>query len=85
LPQFSDLSCQASFCAASKKVIICLTRKNTFKVLLCRSTTHAIDYRAKQVSMSQPGRCQGFDEIITQIVVFRAIELKSLLLVQLAF
>jgi len=38
-----------------------------------------IYYRAKQVSMSQPGRCQGFDEIITQIVIFRAIKLKSLL------
>jgi len=36
-------------------------------------------YRAKQVSMSQPGRCQGFGKTITQIVVFRATELKSLL------
>jgi len=42
-------------------------------------------YRAKQVSMSQSGRCQGFDEIITQIVIFRAIELKSLSSIQLAF
>jgi hypothetical protein len=41
-------------------------------------------YRAKQVSMPQPGRCQGFGAAITQIVVFRAIELKSLLPVQLA-
>jgi len=36
-------------------------------------------YRAKQVSMSQPGRCQGFGGATTQIVVFRAIELKPLL------
>jgi len=41
-------------------------------------------YRAKQVSMSQPGRCQGFGEATTQIVVFRAIELKPLPPVQLA-
>ncbi len=34
--------------------------------------------------MSQSERCSDFDEIITQIVVFRAIELKSLLSVQLA-
>jgi len=41
-------------------------------------------YRAKQVSMPQPGRCQGFGGAITQIVVFRAIELKPLSSVQLA-
>jgi len=41
-------------------------------------------YRTKQVSMSQPGRCQGFDGATIQIVVFRAIELKSLLSIQLA-
>jgi len=34
--------------------------------------------------MSQLGRCQGFEYAITQIVVFRAIELKPLLFVQLA-
>jgi len=43
------------------------------------------DYRAKQVSMPQPGRCQGFGEAITQIVIFRAIELKPLSPVQLTF
>jgi len=32
-----------------------------------------------QVSMSQPARCQGFDRVITKIIVFRAIELKSFL------
>jgi hypothetical protein len=37
-----------------------------------------VTYRAKQVSMSQPGRCQGFGGATTQIVVFRAIELKPL-------
>jgi len=42
-------------------------------------------YRAKQVSMPQPGRCQGFGEVITQIVIFRAIELKSFSSIQLAF
>jgi len=41
-------------------------------------------YRAKQVSMPQPGRCQGFGGVTTQIVVFRAIELKSLSSIQLA-
>jgi len=41
-------------------------------------------YRAKQVSMPQPGRCQDFGGATTQIVVFRAIELKSLSPVQLA-
>jgi len=35
--------------------------------------------------MPQPGRCQGFGETITQIIVFRAIELKPLLSIQLAF
>jgi dihydroxyacid dehydratase/phosphogluconate dehydratase len=39
----------------------------------------ALLYRAKQVSMPQPGRCQGFGGATTQIVVFRAIKLKSLL------
>jgi len=34
--------------------------------------------------MPQLGRCQGFDETITQIVIFRAIELKPLSPVQLA-
>jgi hypothetical protein len=34
--------------------------------------------------MPQPGRCQGFNRVITQIVVFRAIELKPLLSIQLA-
>jgi len=38
-----------------------------------------------QISMSQPARCQGFGGIITQIIVFRAIKLKSLLSIQLAF
>ncbi len=42
------------------------------------------NYRAKQVSMPQPGRCQGFGGTITQIVVFRAIELKPLSPIQLA-
>jgi len=42
-------------------------------------------YRAKQVSMPQPGRCQGFGGAITQIVVFRAIKLKPLSPIQLAF
>jgi len=41
-------------------------------------------YRAKQVSMPQLGRCQGFGGAITQIVVFRAIELKPLSPIQLA-
>ncbi len=36
-------------------------------------------YGAKQVSVPQPGRRQSFDGHITQIMVFRAIELKSLL------
>jgi len=44
-----------------------------------------IGYRAKQVSMPQSGRCQGFGGATTQIVVFRAIELKPLLPVQLVF
>ena len=34
--------------------------------------------------MPQPGRCQDFDEATTQIVIFRAIELKPLSPVQLA-
>jgi len=38
-----------------------------------------------QVSMPQPARCQGFGGVTTQIMVFRAIELKPLPLVQLAF
>jgi len=33
-------------------------------------------YRAKQVSMPQPGGCQDFGGPTTQIMVFRAIELK---------
>ena len=34
--------------------------------------------------MPQPGRCQGFGETTTQIVIFRAIELKPLSPIQLA-
>jgi len=34
--------------------------------------------------MPQPGRCQGFGGATTQIVIFRAIELKPLPPIQLA-
>jgi hypothetical protein len=57
----------------------------TVRVFAAVGAYMIIDYRAKQVSMSQPGRCQGFGEAITQIVIFRAIKLKPLLSVQLAF
>jgi len=40
-------------------------------------------YRAKLVSWSQPGRRQVFGDPTTQIMVFRAIQLKPLLPVQL--
>ena len=40
-------------------------------------------YRAEQVSMPQPRGRQVFGGPITQIMVFRAIQLKSLLPVQL--
>ncbi len=42
-------------------------------------------YRAEQVSMPQPRGRQVFGGPITQIMVFRAIQLKPLLSVQLAY
>jgi len=40
-------------------------------------------YRAKLVSWPQPGRRQGFGDPTTQMMVFRAIQLKPLSPIQL--
>jgi hypothetical protein len=64
---------------------VSITKKGICVVSAFTTVVAPWSYRAKQVSMPQPGRCQGFGGAITQIVVFRAIELKSLLPVQLAF
>jgi hypothetical protein len=46
---------------------------------------HWQEYRAEQVSMSQPRGRQVFGGPTIQIMVFRAIQLKPLLPVQLSF